>query len=122
MTAIRVEALSKTYRQNKALNSMTFEIQKGAVAALVGENGAGKSTLLHILAGLIRPDSGVVEVNGSAPTQDCKWLSGIGFVEYRCSVPDLYRCSITSLQSWLPNFDLQSGNLGATKYGSLRLK
>ena len=86
MTAIRVEALSKTYRQNKALNSMTFEIQKGAVAALVGENGAGKSTLLHILAGLIRPDSGVVEVNGSAPTQDCKWLSGIGFVDQDASL------------------------------------
>lgn len=59
MKAIRVEAVSKTYRQNKALESVTFEIQKGAVAALVGENGAGKSTLLHILAGLVRPDSGI---------------------------------------------------------------
>ena len=86
MTAIRVEALSKTYRQNKALNSMTFEIQKGAVAALVGENGAGKSTLLHILAGLVRPDSGVAEVSISAPIQDWKWLSRIGFVDQDASL------------------------------------
>jgi ABC-2 type transport system ATP-binding protein len=84
--AIRVEAVTKTYRQNKALASLTFEIQKGAVAALVGENGAGKSTLLHILAGLVRPDSGVTEVSGSAPTQDWKWLSRIGFVDQDASL------------------------------------
>ncbi len=86
MKAIRVEAVTKTYRQNKALASLTFEIQKGAVAALVGENGAGKSTLLHILAGLVRPDSGVTEVSGSAPTQDWKWLSRIGFVDQDASL------------------------------------
>ena len=86
MTGIRVEAVTKTYRKNKALESVTFEIHKGAVAALVGENGAGKSTLLHILAGMVRPDCGVVEVNGSAPTQDWKWLSQIGFVDQDASL------------------------------------
>ncbi len=86
MKAIKVEAVTKTYRQNKALASVTFEIHKGAVAALVGENGAGKSTLLHILAGLVRPDSGVTEVSGSAPTQDWKWLSRIGFVDQDASL------------------------------------
>lgn len=96
MAAIRVEAVTKTYRHTKALNSVTFEIQKGSVAALVGENGAGKSTLLHILAGLTRPDSGVVEVNRSAPTQDWKWLSCIGFVDQDASLQGgmtLTRCS-----------------------------
>ena len=86
MTAIRVEGVTKTYRQNKALESVSFEVHKGAVAALVGENGAGKSTLLHILAGLVRPDSGVTEVSGSAPTQDWKWLSRIGFVDQDASL------------------------------------
>ena len=86
MVAIRVEAVTKTYRRNRALDSVTFEIQKGAVAALVGENGAGKSTLLHILAGLVRPDSGVTEVSGLAPTQDGKWLSRIGFVDQDASL------------------------------------
>ncbi len=86
MVAIRVEAVTKTYRRNRALDSVTFEIQKGAVAALVGENGAGKSTLLHILAGLVRPDSGVTEVSGLAPTQDWKWLSRIGFVDQDASL------------------------------------
>ena len=96
MAAIWVEAVTKNYRHTKALNSVTFEIQKGSVAALVGENGAGKSTLLHILAGLTRPDSGVVEVNGSAPTQDWKWLSCIGFVDQDASLQGgmtLTRCS-----------------------------
>ena len=86
MKAIRVEAVTKTYRKNKALESVTFEIHKGAVAALVGENGAGKSTLLHILAGLVRPDSGVAEVSISAPIQDWKWLSRIGFVDQDASL------------------------------------
>lgn len=47
-----------------ALNDVTFELKKGEALGLVGKNGSGKSTLLRIIAGLIKPDIGSVQVTG----------------------------------------------------------
>lgn len=47
-----------------ALNSITFEIQRGETFCIVGENGSGKSTLLQILAGILHPTKGEVAVRG----------------------------------------------------------
>lgn len=45
-----------------------FDVAAGEVLAVLGPNGAGKSTLLHVIAGLLRPDSGVVRVGGRTLT------------------------------------------------------
>jgi lipopolysaccharide transport system ATP-binding protein len=47
-----------------ALNNVSLELRRGQALGLVGKNGSGKSTLLRIIAGLIRPDTGFVEVHG----------------------------------------------------------
>ena len=47
-----------------ALNDVSFKLRRGEALGLVGKNGSGKSTLLRIIAGLIKPDAGTVEVNG----------------------------------------------------------
>lgn len=47
-----------------ALNNISFQLRRGEALGLIGKNGSGKSTLLRIIAGLIRPDTGFVEVNG----------------------------------------------------------
>ena len=47
-----------------ALDNVSFELRRGESLGLVGKNGSGKSTLLRIIAGLIKPDTGFVEVNG----------------------------------------------------------
>ncbi len=47
-----------------ALKDVSFELRRGEALGLVGKNGSGKSTLLRIIAGLIRPDTGSVEVKG----------------------------------------------------------
>lgn len=47
-----------------ALKDVSFELRRGEALGLVGKNGSGKSTLLRIIAGLIKPDIGSVEVNG----------------------------------------------------------
>jgi len=62
---IQISNLSKHYPGVEALKSVSFNIQKGEVHALVGENGAGKSTLIKILSGAIQPDAGGdVTLNG----------------------------------------------------------
>ncbi len=63
--AISMKGITKHYGSTLALNNVNFECMGGEIHALLGENGAGKSTLMHILAGLSRPDTGEISVNGS---------------------------------------------------------
>ena len=51
--------------QVKALSNVTFEVEAGEVLAVIGRNGAGKSTLLKLLARVLPPTSGIVQVKGS---------------------------------------------------------
>lgn len=53
-----------TYEQNRALQDVSLQIEEGEFFGIIGPNGSGKSTLLKILAGIYRPDSGTVRVNG----------------------------------------------------------
>jgi lipopolysaccharide transport system ATP-binding protein len=50
--------------ETRALDSVSFSLKKGGRLGIIGENGSGKSTLLKVLAGVLTPSSGVVQVNG----------------------------------------------------------
>lgn len=68
MEILRVENLSKVYgkaeTEVKALDNVSFSIEKGQFVAIIGPSGSGKSTLLHILGGVDKPTSGKVFVDG----------------------------------------------------------
>lgn len=64
--ALSFREVTKTYGATTALHKVSFSVSRGAIHGLVGENGAGKSTLGKIVGGIIRPDSGTIEVHGSA--------------------------------------------------------
>lgn len=61
---LNVSHLNKNYGDFKALQDVSFNLEKGQILGLVGENGAGKSTIIKILSGLIEPSSGEVEYFG----------------------------------------------------------
>ena len=61
---LKVKGISKTFPGVKALDNVSFNIERGTIHGLVGENGAGKSTLIKILGGIYYPDSGEIEMNG----------------------------------------------------------
>nr|WP_275980221.1 ABC transporter ATP-binding protein [Halalkalibacter alkaliphilus] len=61
---VSINGLSKTYKEHKAVNSISFDIEKGRCIALLGPNGAGKTTTLQMLAGLLTPTSGSIEFAG----------------------------------------------------------
>ena len=67
MEILKVENLCKTYGKGetlvKALDNVSFSVEKGEFVAIVGSSGSGKSTLLHILGGVDRPTSGKVYVD-----------------------------------------------------------
>ncbi|MDR0930023.1 MAG: ABC transporter ATP-binding protein [Oscillospiraceae bacterium] len=68
MNILQVQHLSKTYGKDaavvKALDDVSFAMEKGEFVAVVGASGSGKSTLLHLLGGVDRPTSGKVYVDG----------------------------------------------------------
>ena len=68
MSMIQVENLCKTYGQGenqvKALDRVSFSVEKGEFIAITGPSGSGKSTLLHILGGVDTPTEGKVYVDG----------------------------------------------------------
>jgi len=63
---IRVDDLRKAYDGFVAVDGSTFEVAAGEVFGVVGPNGAGKTTTLKMLAGLVEPTSGRVEVAGAS--------------------------------------------------------
>lgn len=61
---LKAESVSKSFGGVKALQNVSFELQKGEVLAVVGENGAGKSTLMKIIAGALKNDEGSLYFEG----------------------------------------------------------
>jgi len=54
-----------SYEDFWAVKGISIDINKGEVFGIIGENGAGKTTLLNIIAGMLKPDKGTVEINGT---------------------------------------------------------
>ena len=61
---IKISHLNKSFSEVKAVNDLSFRVKKGELFAFLGVNGAGKSTTISILCGLLKKDSGTVQVNG----------------------------------------------------------
>lgn len=64
MSYIEVNGLTKSYGGLKAVDEVSFSVDKGEVFGLLGPNGAGKSTLISMITTLLKPDSGSITVNG----------------------------------------------------------
>jgi len=67
MIAVRAQGLSVRFGGTAALDGIDVLVSEGEALGIIGPNGSGKSTFLKTVAGLIRPDSGLIEVFGKAP-------------------------------------------------------
>ena len=64
MSTIKVENISKSFGKVKALDGISFEVERGELFGLIGPDGAGKTTLFRLLTTLLNPDEGRAEVDG----------------------------------------------------------
>jgi NitT/TauT family transport system ATP-binding protein len=67
-SAVSVKNVSKSYQEVEALKNLSLEFPRGELTSLLGPSGCGKTTLLKIIAGLLKPSSGEVMVNGKTVT------------------------------------------------------
>jgi len=78
---LEVDGISKHFRGLRAVDNVSFTVKRGGIVALIGPNGAGKTTVFNLIAGVFRPDSGRialdgVDLTGLRPDQACR--AGIG--------------------------------------------
>lgn len=99
-----VRDLSKAFGYRRALRGVSFDLDAGEAAALVGANGAGKTTLLRVLAGLARPSEGTVRLNGPAATRP-----HVGYVGHQAMLYDDLSAE-ANLRFYARLYDLRDGD------------
>lgn len=80
---IKVDNLSKSYGQLKAVNNLSFSVKKGSVFGLLGANGAGKSTAIECILGTKQFDNGDISILGLNPKIDRKHLFEMVGVQFQ---------------------------------------
>ena len=90
--SIKVQHLSKVYGTQKAVDNISFEVNKGEILGFLGPNGAGKSTTMKILTGYIPATEGTAEVNGfNVRTSPIQVKNNIGYLpEHNPLYLDMY--------------------------------
>lgn len=73
--------VKRDWRIVKAVDDVSFSIKEGEIVGYIGPNGAGKSTTIKMLSGILKPDSGTINIMGMDPTVDrIKYVKEIGVV------------------------------------------
>ena len=87
-TILKVDGVTKQYRKFKAVDNVSFELEKGKIYGFIGQNGAGKTTMIRMLSGVSIPTAGRIELFGeSSPEGLLKGRKKIGAI---IEAPALY--------------------------------
>jgi ribose transport system ATP-binding protein len=125
---LAIDGLAKQYGHHRVLEGVSFTLEAGETAALIGENGAGKSTLAKVLAGAVRPDDGKICIDGkevSFATPREALTHGIAFIPQELVyVPNLSVAENIVLGRWprragmtSPAWALQQAASEARRFG-----
>jgi len=80
VSALDVHHLTVSFDETVVLDDVSLSLAHGEIVALLGPSGSGKSTLLRAIAGIIAPDAGTVEIDGSDVTHTPTHRRGVGMV------------------------------------------
>ena len=111
---IKIKNLSFSYQKKKSplFSDFSLELHNGHIVGLLGKNGAGKSTLLSLIAGLLKPSSGTIDVNGFKPfDRKPDFLADIYFVPEEFEFPGVSIATyVKAFAPLYPAFDNEETN------------
>lgn len=85
---IQIENVSRSYGKTKVLSNLNLSVKKGSIYGFLGRNGSGKTTAIRMLAGLITPDEGSVQILGHDPflagAEEKQW---VGYMSEKGIIP-----------------------------------
>lgn len=107
MTAISTRDLAKTYKDVRAVDGVTLDLEPGRIYGLLGRNGAGKTTLMQLLTGQIFATKGAMTVFGENPVENAEILAQTCFIQESQKYPDTFRARdvLTVAASVYPHWD-----------------
>jgi lipopolysaccharide export system ATP-binding protein len=79
----------KSYRRHRVVDEVDVEVRRGEVVGLLGPNGAGKTTTFYMMTGLVRPDRGLVSIDGEEVTDQPMYRharKGVGYLPQETSI------------------------------------
>ncbi len=85
---IDMQGLRKSFGSLQVLNDLTLTIPAGQATGIVGPNGSGKTTLIKHLLGLVKPDAGTIEVNGTRLNGSYEYRRDIGYMPQMARYPE----------------------------------
>jgi branched-chain amino acid transport system ATP-binding protein len=90
-TLLEVANLSRWFRATRAVDRVSFSVQRGELLGLIGPNGAGKSTLFNVIAGVLPPSGGVIVLDGTSVTGRKPYAMAQAGVARTFQIPKPYR-------------------------------
>lgn len=80
MPDIEIKKICKRFKNQVALENISFECTSGMIYGLIGHNGSGKSVLMKIICGLLYPDSGTIKIDGKEIGKDIDFPQSVGVI------------------------------------------
>lgn len=118
MSIIRLNHVTKSFGELKAVNDVTITIEEGKIYGLLGRNGAGKSTLLNLISNRLFADTGEITIDEESVVENDKALAKMYCMSDKNLYPDTIRIKdIFKLsKTYYPNFDEEYANRLSAMY------
>lgn len=85
---IRLINLKKSYDKVEVLSGITYDFNPGTITAIVGPNGSGKTTLIKAILGLVKPNSGIINIDGTNVNGEHNYRKKIGYIPQTAHFPE----------------------------------
>ncbi len=104
---VEIKGLTKKYKDQIAVNNVSFALEANKIYGLLGRNGAGKTTIMHMITAQAFPTSGELKVFGENPYENNRVLTQLCFIKESQKYPENYRVVdvLDIAETFFPNWD-----------------
>lgn len=91
MSYLQIKEISKAYKKRQVVDGASFSVESGQVVGLLGPNGAGKTTSFYMVVGLVKPDSGFIELDAQDISSEPMYRRARIGLSYLAQEPSIFR-------------------------------